>query len=482
MEIVGKVKKAVESLNTKTELSLDRDYYSRGDFDEPYAPPGLEYYQELRDISGAPLIKTAVRIIARRLKLQGLHLDPTQPADNELMRILRKNRWASIQGLVWRTALTQEVGIVSVWPNEEDPAIPHINVETPDNIFLGWSVENSMKLDYVVKYMMIRQAENGIPSMEKAYYYTDEWIVVFSRQGNQGVWQQESVMPNSLGRIPFVLFIADRDDKGKPLNFIDPLIPLVKSIDALRYFLLLAAQFAAYRQRIGTGIDPIIRDSEGNPIFKIKRENGIPVLDEDGEEILELDENDMPIPLMQKPGRVGVDRMLIFPGESTKVYDLQESDLKNYISALQYFEGSFCATSNVPSQYMNLGDWSNVAGDTMEANEGALRTFISDLQETFNDGIRDLVDLINLARDREEQEIEVSWRNLEPKGLAQVSLAASQMVPHGAPMRMFLEMLATSPYDVQRWESYSQDQAMQALTGNVAPQYGLKLVDDGSGN
>lgn len=475
------IEKAIRSLTNQSEIKLDREYYSRGDFREPYAPPGLDAYQELRDISGSPLIKTAVRVISRRLKLQGIHTDPTAPADPGLLRVLRKNRWDSMQTLIWRTALTEEVGIVSVWPNSDDPSVPHVTVETPDHVYLGWSVVSPFTLDYVVKWVVVETDDNGHSILERAYLYTDEGITLYERSGTSAPWRVVEVYDNDLGRIPFAVFIADRDDSGVPLNFIDPLIPIVKAIDAIRYFLMLAAQFAAYRQRIGTGIDPIIRDSDGNPIFKVQRdENGVAILDDEGEEILELDDNDMPIPLMQKPGRVGVDRLLIFPGESTKIYDLQESDLKNYISALQYFEGSFSATSHVPSQYLAIGDWSNIASDTMEANEGALRTFIADLQSMFNDGIRDMVELINLARGEDEMDIEIAWRNMEPKGLTQVALAASQMVPHGAPIRMFLEMLATSTYDVERWESYSNDLGMRAIQGDLASSFQLKVEDNGS--
>ena len=106
----------------------------------------------------------------------------------------------------------------------------------------------------------------------------------------------------------------------------------------------------------------------------------------------------------------------------------------------------------------------------MEANESGIRTFGAHIQHTFGDAILDLIDLIDAARSAAPRDSlpEVYWKNMEPRSLNQVASATAQMVPAGAPISMFLEMLASSPDQVNRWLQESQTALNRAVGGNIA--------------
>lgn len=443
----------------------ERLAYARGQAGKVFSPPGLEEYQPLLDMSGTPLIKIALQTLAQRIALGGIHLTPTSEPDRELSNILRRNRWASRETIVYLNALTYGYGIASVWTN--DQGFPEINIEDPQSVHLAWRPDAPFKLDFVVKLIREREPnqQTGDEGLDAGYLYTDAKIRRFTSPAGRNEWTQDGKeLDNPLKRIPFVPFVPERDSNGDMAVYIDPLMDIVDAINTLRYMMLLAAQFAAYRQRIATGVDPVIRDEDGNPIFQTREIDGV---DE-----LVLDENGMPIPLMQRPGRAGVDRLLLFPGEASRVYDLAESDLKNYTEAIRYLEASFSAASRVPSQFLGIGDFTQVSGDTMEANEAGLRTFVAHIQHSFSDAMVELIELISLARnqpvDMTDTVPEIYWKNMEPRSLNQVATAASQMVPAGAPITMFLEMLASSPDQVTRWVSDSQQAMNRAVGGNLA--------------
>jgi hypothetical protein len=95
-----------------------------------------------------------------------------------------------------------------------------------------------------------------------------------------------------LGRVPFVPFDNKRGRRWRPHSSHDPLIPAQDAITTIRFNTLLAMQFSAFRQRVFTGYDPVVRDDKGNVIWR---------KDADGD--LVLDNNGQPIPVVASMGR-----------------------------------------------------------------------------------------------------------------------------------------------------------------------------------
>lgn len=442
-----------------------REYYE-GKHDYPYAPDGVnQEYQTLREMARVPLVRLAIRTPCQRLRVEGIRTGASEHIDRDAWEVWQANHLDARQRQVYVDGLVYGRGIVSVWPNAEDPALPHIRHESPRLVH----VEKDPQDQYAAAWAIKRWQEDArsplgtVYTVNVALVYTDHEVRRYEAHTARDNYTPESTalngyeqvdaFPNPLGRVPFVIF---EPDEGQ--SIVDPLRPMQHAIDTMRFNLLLAAQFAAYRQRVVVGYDPVLRDDEGNPIVK-KDAEGNPILDEYG----------MGTPVTASPGQVGVDRLLVFPGADTKVFDVEESNLGNYVTALDMLLATFASTAQVPPQYL-AGDFKNVNGDLMAATEATLLSYVADLQTEYGEAWEQVFQLATVARGAEALPLatEVVWSDASPKSLSIVASAMSQMVPNGAPPRMFLEMLpGATQQKVDRWMGLASDALQQALAGDL---------------
>lgn len=448
-------------LDQKAMAEQQRRDYVEGVHDLPYAPQGVNAeYEALRQMARVPLIRLAVRTPCQRLRVDGVRTGD-DAADRELWRnVWQANHLDARQRIVYTDALTYERGgIVSVWPNPENADAPFVQPEDPRNVFVYADPSNPFRPLWAVKrWTEQREATFGTTEYRVEMLYEQGFIWRYESVGG-GSREFVDVIDNPLGEVPFVTFSADLSADGSSRSMVDALVPMQRAIDTMRFNLLLAAQFAAYKQRVVVGYDPVLRDADGNVVVQ-RDADGNPVLDDNG----------MEQPVTSSPGRVGVDRMLVFPGTDTKVFELSESNLNNYVTALDMLVATFASSAQVPPQYL-VGDFKNVSGDLMVATEATLLSLVQDLHTAFGESWERVFALAQKARRRAPLpfDAEVVWADASPKSLASVASAMSQMVPNGAPARMFLEMLpGATPQKVERWMGMSTDALSRALAGDLA--------------
>lgn len=452
----------LDDIQTNTKADIRWNYYI-GDNDRPFAPPGVNTeYEALRRQSATPLVRLAVRTPVQRLRVGGIRTDSLGSNDKATWDVWKANRLGSQQRIIYVHGLVYGYAIVSIWPNKADKSKPLIMVEDPNKVYFHRSTINPLQLDFVVKTWTEREATPNDEGLEVAYVYTAQRIYRYTAVGGSTAFELAATMVNPMGVVPFEVFTPERDATGATNSMVDALIPIQRAIDTMRFNLLLAAQYAAFKQRIIVGFDPVQRDDEGNVVFA-KNEDGT----------LKTDGAGNPIPILTSPGVAGVDRFLVFAGSETKVFEMQESDLKNYVVALNHLIAQFASVAQVPPQYL-VSDFSNVSGDLMVATEATLRSFIADLQVSFNDGWTGVFEKASIAAGQDFA-TEVVWSDAEPKSLTQIADAASKMVPQGAPLRMFLEMIPNiSQSEVDRLMGQSQDALNRALGGDLATSFGPK--------
>lgn len=453
-----------EKSNEKSRM----DAYA-GNHELPYAPVGVnEEYEALRKMARVPLIRLAIRTPTQRLRIDGIRTGTTEDRDAKTWDVWQANHLDARQRIVYNHALVyKKGGIVSVWPNPANADLPFITVEDPTRVHIEPDPSNPFRTLWSVKtWAENRMVETREVIVTVATVFLEGFVYRYESRPSafgaelSGEWELVDVLDNPLGRDPFVRFAPELDANGVAMSAVDALLPMQRAIDTMRFNLLLAAQFAAFRQRVITGYDPVVKDAEGNVVVQKDPETGEP----------RLDSNGMQIPVTASPGRAGVDRILAFPGTDTKVFDLEESNLANYVTALDMLLATFASTSQTPPQYL-VGDFKNVSGDLMVATEATLLSYVTDLQTAFGESWEQVFDLANIARGGAELPLgkEVVWADASPKDVAVIASAMSQMVPNGAPARMFLEMLpGATQQKVERWMSMSGDALQRALGGDLA--------------
>ncbi|MGB4136410.1 MAG: phage portal protein, partial [Microbacterium sp.] len=241
--------------------------------------------------------------------------------------------------------------------------------------------------------------------------------------------------------VPFVTFDYRPNANGDIFSPVDPLIPQQNAINTIRFNMLLAMQFSAFRQRVVTGFDPVLRDESGQIVYQ---------KDEHGEYVLV---NGRRVPLLSDFGRAAVDRMLVFNGDQTKVFDMPESNLANYVTMLTEFLTQFFATSQVPPQYL-LSRMANLSGDAISGAESTLTSLQGELKRYSNEGMVELFTLAARASGREEPnpDMEMLYADTEVKSFAAIVDGIGKLITSGFPREAAWEMLpgANQP-KVQRW-------------------------------
>lgn len=458
-----------------------RQRYLEGDQDLPYAPEGVNAeYHALRKMALANYIEIAANAPIQRIKADGFRTNRDKDADLASWKeIWQPNKLDARQGIVYQQMFVHGRGIMSVSANPVNRKSPRIRPENAKRVWIEPNPEDPFEPLFAVKKLAVKKAAastSGLvlpasmsaQTVHVAYVYTaTEWarFEAGSISGIATSWALQEMGRHNLGTIPFVPFDFNVDADAKPHSSIEALMPQQDAINTIRFNSLLAMQYSAYRQRVFTGFDPVVRDAKGNPLVKLDV-NGQPVLDANG----------LQIPVVRSPGRIGVDRALVFPGENTKVFDLPESSLDNYVKVLQQFLTDFFAIGQIPPSYA-LTKMANLTGDGMAGAESTFQSLITDIKVAAGEGLEGVMRLANVARGErhEDPASEVIWADTEIRSFAQIVDAIVKLVASGMAREDAWSFLpSATPPRVAGWVERSDqdrekaDQAVRELTDMMA--------------
>lgn len=441
-----------------------RERYLRGDHDLPYAPEGIsDEYEDLRQQSPANYIGIAMGAPVQRLRADAIRTNLGDDADKKIWNAWQANKLDTRQSLMYTSMMMHGRGIASVWPNKADKSKPIIRPESYDLVHIAMDPDDPFTALYAVK---VYEVEDSSPISQAlilptstrrnrivGIVYDADSVTRFEKGGLKGSAEWEVVLEGThpMRKVPFALYDYNVDAKGQPWSAMDPLIPQQDAINTIRFNTLLAMQFSAFRQRIVTGFDPRATDKDGNFLYKVNPD-GTPVLDANGNAV----------PIVNSPGRVGVDRLLAFPGENTKVFDLPESNLKNYIDVLQSFLVQFFSTGQIPPQYL-LSQMANLSGDALAGAESTLASLVNELKLAAGEGNEALAELAWYAMGETEPfeaTSETVWADAEARSFAQIVDAVVKLISVDFPKRAAFEMIpgATAP-KVERWMDMIEDES-----------------------
>lgn len=438
-----------------------RANYVAGDQDLPYAPEGVNAeYRQLQDMSIANWMEIAVKAPTQRLQVDGIKTGRDDEADKTAWNeIWQPNRLDSRQAIPYQEMYQHGRGVMSVSANPNNRKSPKIRPESGRRVWLGADEDDPFTHKWAVKIFNVRKRRESSlvlpPSMNYTgskrvgYVYDENEWFQYEAQGGSSNWQITNYGKHGLNSLPFVAFDYNLDADGKPRSAIQTLIPQQDALNTIRFNTLLAMQFSAYRQRVFTGYDPVVRDNSGNPILRVGN---------DGQTI--LDSNGRPVPMLNSPGRLGVDRALVFPGADTKVFDLPESNLDNYIKVLSEFLTDFFAIGQIPPQYM-LSRMANLSGDALAGAESTLQSLVKDLKRSAGESLEQVMRLANRARgeDHEDAGSEIIWADTEPRSFAQVVDAIGKLIAGGMARKdAWLMLPGATPPAVTKWVANSDEE------------------------
>ncbi|QWY82280.1 portal protein [Gordonia phage Meyran] len=445
----------------------------------PYAPEGVsDEYRELQRQAIANWLATAMNAPVQRMEAESI-TDQAGKPDTDAWDLFVSADLETRQKIIYTAMMVHGRGVMSV-SRTGTPGQARVSIESGRRVYLHADPEDPFSHQFAVK----TWTENERPSSglwvpnsalvhsgvkQVAVVYDRAECVRFEKPGSTAVggWKQVRTIPHGLGDIPFVEFGSNLDEDGVPHSSIDELIPMQDAINTIRFNTLLAMQFSAYRQRVATGYDPVLRDASGEIVYLKNAE---------GQEIVGPDGN--PVPALRSAGRISMDRLLVFPGKDTKVFDLAESNLQNYITVYTRFLTDLFSKAQVPPQYA-LDKMANLSGDAMAGADHTLISLVADLKREANSGMRKVLRLTDVARGLEPKNRTMAWADTEPKSFAQIVDGVTKLIAADFPRQDAYDMLpGSTPAKVALWMEHYEEEQANAFSAKMLDHFTSDLPGD----
>jgi hypothetical protein len=367
---------------------------------------------------------------ARRLKVQGFRFGPEQSADDAAWAIWQANGMDAQSAMVHTEAIKLGEAYWLVEP-PRDGGEPRITCEHPSQMIVAIAPgDRSTRLAALKRWL----DDDGYAY---ATLYLPQQIVKYRSaeavtHGREVQWKPrpgDSGGRNPLGEVPVVPVCNEPQMLGGGTSDIEPGIPIQNAIDKLCADMVVASEYAAYRQRVMTGVELPIDPVTGRP----------------------------------KPIDLSVSRIFTVEDPAAKVYDLEASDLKNYVEAIEMFIQHLAAQTNTPPHYL-LGKMLNVSGDALAAAESGLVSKVEDKKSPFGEGHEEAMRLAFRAKGDEERanalDAETLWAPSERRSFAQVVDGAVKLAQIGLPAETVMQELGWSPQRIAQVQ-------VQRITGDV---------------
>lgn len=462
-----------------------RQDYMDGKQDLPFAPPGVNAeYRSLQDQAVANWLDIAMRAPLQRLVPEGFATGRGKEPDAAAWdNVWQPNSLDSRADATFTDMMVHGRGLMSVW--RDTPETPRIRPESGLNVHVEGDPEDPWTQLWAVKRVTrkvpgSRRATSALwtppnyrrggATIEMAWVHDRDSFVAYERGNPEstewvrgGDWVKVDDGKHDLGHVAFVPFDNRPTSSAVPRSDMEPLMPMQDALNTIRFQTLLAMQFSAYRQRIVVGFDPVLRDADGKVV---------PQRDSEGN--IMLDRYGQPMPILQTPGRPGVDRLLVFPGDLTKVFDMPESDMGNYVTVLGEFLTQFFAIAQVPPQYL-LSRMANLSGDALTGAESTLNAKVKQLQTSAGESLELVMRMADRATggDGKDAASEVLWAQSEVRSFAATVDAVVKLIAQGmAPRDAWAMLPGSTPPKIEQWERNAQavrDRALAAVAALPTP-------------
>lgn len=385
-----------------------------------------------------------VKAKVQRLKVVGFRFGgPEDKADTDAWNIWQANNLDGAANMVHTEAAKLGAAYWLVEPPDEDSVYPRITCEHPREFIVAYAPGNRRLR--VAAYKRWIDENDGYAY---ATLYLPDWIYKFRSQkkvkkGEVRIdWQRrpgDEGGENTLREVPGIEVPNDPQMLGYGVSDLKVGIPIQDAINKECNDMLVASEFAAYRQRILAGVEEEFYP-EGHPLA--------------GQKI---------------PVELGSNRVFTIGDSDAKVFDLAASDLGNYIGAIEMLTQHLAAQTQTPPHYL-LGKMVNMAGEALTVAESGLASKVEDAKVPFGDGHEDMMRLAfkSMGEERRARAIdaETLWANSERRSFAQTVDGAAKLKDIGVPQDMIYEELGWSPQKIARAKAMT---AAEALFRDAAP-------------
>jgi hypothetical protein len=376
-----------------------------------------------------------------RLQVIGFRIGDTPTADDEAWTIWQDNAMDLNSTIAHTEAGKCGVAYLLVDPNDGAPVI---TVEHPAQAIVAVDPANRRHRLAALKRWM------GEDGFLYANVYLPDFIFKFRSDviigvGQPAEWKPLSSGKNTLGVVSMIPMENKPSLLLPGLSDLAPAMPIQNAINKLCTDMLVASEFGAFRQRVLTGVE-IPRDPEtGRPLGR--------------SEIV-----------------AAMSRLWTFESENAKVYDLNPTDLSNFVKAVEMFKADLAAQTRTPPHYL-LGQVVNASGDALKVAEAGLVSKCKRKILFYSDPHEEAMALALRATGREIKagNIDSLWSDPERTSMGELVDAAVKKRTLGVPLEELWLELGYTPeqiVDMKRLAGLPDRPPPGATTATVPPVLG----------
>ncbi len=359
------IKEAVERLRDQSERYRRAERYYEGRQDLAFAT------EKFRSTFGTLFREFALNLcpaicdtVRDKLRVTGFSLDVADAKDNgtarDTRRIWADNRMRRRSGEVHKESLKCGDAYAIVWPDETGKAAIYPNRalgctvfyddERPGEIIRAakyWQrADKRIRLnlffpDRIEKFVSADESEQGVPEAGR--------FVSFVSGGRQAAAFDTGTVPNPFGRMP-VFHFANNADLGMPgRSELEPAMPIQDGLNKSVLDMLVAMEYAAFRQRWAAGIE------------------------------VEYDENGEAV----APFRAGVERIWMSQNSDTRFGDFDTADLQQFLAVKDSFRTDMALVTGTPLHYFTPILQGFRSGENLKRSESRFLSKVRDRQAAF---------------------------------------------------------------------------------------------------
>lgn len=394
-------------------------------------------YRLLMGMSDTPWGSLIVDSVLDRLEVSGIRTG-NDMLDETLWGVWQANRMDSESKLAHRSALLDGRAHALVWADGDQPMV---SLDDATQMIVSY-VEGS-------RHRRTAALRRWVDDRDTTYatLYRPEGIYKFegSKSNGDPAWKRREVedeqwpLPNPLGVVPVVELAVNR--KLYPGQFpfargeYAHVTGLLDRINLLTFVGLIVALWMGFPLRGLLGAQ-ILRDDDGAPIA---------------------------------PFDAAADTVFQIEDPEAKLAEFKAADRDNL--AVWPELDQLATITKTPRHYFPMQQgMSNIAADTIRANEGGLHAKVTSHKSTLGESWEDVLRISGQVLDVEvPQTAELVWKDHESRSLAERADAASKLkdvLPAAAIME---KVLNATPAEIARWESQGAIGQLLAAAAQPAP-------------
>lgn len=390
-------------------------------------------FRMLVDQSRFNVLPLVVKVISQNLFVDGYRAGDAKDNLEIWDEVWQPNRMDARQAGLFKTAVQYGYSYASVLPG--NPA-PVITPYSPRRVIAQYENMQDEWPQYVITLdsKFNKEEENWLLNLSMEPRFPDGYKISlydnstrWSLTRHNGAWRIDKVEDHNLGVCPFVKFWDSYDDLDEDsVGVVEPLLPVQRQLNQTTFSLLMAQQYAAFKQRWVTGMT------------------------------IEEDVNGVP----REPFNSAVNNLFHAESPDTRFGEFEQTDLGGYLNARDKVLMFISSVTQIPPNNLMVGSGiSNLSAEALASLEAGLRRNVGEHQTSFGESVEQLFRLSGKAASNldawEDTSAQVVWRDTTPRSLAQVADALGKLATMLAiPPRVLWEKFpGVTQQDLEVWET-----------------------------